>query len=146
MELYKDTPIATQIGEPPARTVPTLVCDDGSVVFESLAIAEELASRHPDRPFWPRDSRTRACARSLTAAMHSGFAALRAECPMCLRTAYRDVPEGDALVTDLRRIERLWKYALGQSGGPWLCGDYSVADAFFAPVAGAHRGLRAVSR
>ena len=119
----------------PARSVPTLVTDDGAAICDSLAIAEELAARHPDAGFWPGIPRARAVSRSLSAEMHSGFAALREGCPMNLRCAYRDyAPSGDVL-NDLARIETIWAHALDAFGGPWLCGGYSVADAFFAPVA-----------
>ena len=131
-------PIAEQVAAlPPARSVPALRLPDGSVVWDSLAIAEELASRYPDAGLWPGDPVARATARSLAAEMHAGFAALRTGCPMNLTVAYRDVPVSDAVASDLRRIERIWDHARGLHGGqgPWLCGAYSVADVFFAPVA-----------
>ncbi|WP_421905524.1 glutathione S-transferase [Mameliella sp.] len=119
----------------PARTVPTLVLSDGTVIWDSLALAEELASRHPDAGHWPADPAMRATARSLAAEMHSSFGTLRDLCPMNLRAAYSDTPLPEALRADLSRIETIWGFALDRSRGPWLCGDYSVADAFFAPVA-----------
>jgi glutathione S-transferase len=120
-----------------ARTVPTLRTPEGAVVSESLAIAEELASRHPEAGLWPADPLARATARSLAAEMHSGFAALRANCPMNLRRAYTRFRPPPEVMQDLRRIEALWSHARATCGsdGPWLCGDYSAADAFFAPVA-----------
>ncbi|MBP1804711.1 glutathione S-transferase [Rubellimicrobium aerolatum] len=121
----------------PARTVPALRLPDGTVVLESLAIAEELASRHPDAGHWPADSRARAVARSLAAEMHAGFHALRSQCPMNIRVSYETTPVDDALRADLDRLETLWSWARETTGspGPWLCGPYSAADAFFAPVA-----------
>lgn len=128
--------VAEQMPEAfPAKTVPTLVTTDGAVIWDSLAMAEELASRHPQAGIWPKDASLRALSRSLAAEMHSGFAALRDHCPMNLRCAYRDVPVPEAVDRDLRRIELIWTHALTQSGGPWLCGTYSAADAFYAPVA-----------
>ena len=128
--------VAEQMPEAaPARTVPTLVTADGAVIWDSLAMAEELASRYPEAGIWPQDPSLRALARSLAAEMHSGFAALRDHCPMNLRCAYLEVPVPEAVDRDLRRIERIWTHALAQSGGPWLCGAYSAADAFYAPVA-----------
>lgn len=119
----------------PARTVPAMRAPDGSVATDSLAIAEELASRHPEAGHWPADPELRAAARSVAAEMHAGYAALRAACPMNLRTAWRGyVPDG-AVCADLARIDALWTAALDRSGGPWLYGDYSAADAFHAPVA-----------
>lgn len=119
----------------PARTVPTWLTRDAVAVSDSLAIAEELAARHPDAGHWPRDPAARAVARTLACEMHAGFAALRSHCPMNLRTAYAGVPVPDAVRSDLDRIEAIWTHALDRFGGPWLCGDYSAADAFFAPVA-----------
>ena len=131
-----DTSVGEQMAElaPPARTVPTAVLADGAVLWDSLAIAEELAQRHPDAGHWPDDPRLRALARSLISEMHSGFSALRTQCPMNVRKAYVDVPIDEALRADLDRLETLWSYAHEMSGGPWLCGDYSAADAFYAPV------------
>ena len=122
---------------PPARTVPVLRCPDGAVVMESLAIAEELASRHPEAGHWPGDPRARAVARSLAAEMHAGFTALRGQCPMNLRVSYAETPMTDALRADLDRLEAVWAWARETAGGEglWLCGAYSAADAFFAPVA-----------
>lgn len=124
-------------GFPPARTVPTLVTGDGAVICESLAIAEELADRFPAAGLWPDAPRARATARSLAAEMHAGFAALRSACPMNLRVAHAGFVPGDAVRADLARLERIWAHARAICGGdgPWLCGDYSVADAFYAPVA-----------
>lgn len=121
----------------PARTAPTLRTPEGSVVPETIAIAEELASRHPDAGIWPADPHARATARVLAAEMHAGFTALRGHCPMNLRVSYErsDVP--DDVLADLKRLESLWSWARATTGarGPWLCGAYSAADAFFAPVA-----------
>ncbi|MFZ5962296.1 glutathione S-transferase N-terminal domain-containing protein [Thalassococcus sp. BH17M4-6] len=130
--------VADQMAQvPPARTVPTLVTGEGTVIWDSLAIAEELASRHPKAGLWPEDPAARATARALACEMHSGFAALRSHCPMNLRLAYVDCAAPAEVAADLRRIETLWSFARERFGGdgPWLCGRYSVADAFFAPVA-----------
>ncbi len=121
----------------PARTAPTLVIDDAVVVMETAAIAEELATRHPDAGLWPADPTARATARSLAAEMHAGFSALRTHCPMNLRVTYADCAPPDAVLADLARLDALWSWARRTTGSttPWLCGDYSAADAFFAPVA-----------
>jgi glutathione S-transferase len=131
-------PVAGQMARLiPARTVPCLTLEDGTRVWDSLAIAEELASRHPEAGLWPSDPAARATARSLAAEMHAGFSALRTDCPMNLHTAYEQVPVSEPLALDLQRLEVLWSTARRLHGGdgPWLCGAYSVADAFFAPVA-----------
>lgn len=121
----------------PARLVPAMRTDDGTVVPETIAIAEELASRHPLAGHWPEVSRARAVARGLAAEMHSGFAALRNACPMNLRVAYADCVPSEAVLADLARLELIWGNARQATGsdGPWLCGAYSAADVFFAPVA-----------
>ena len=127
--LYSDDFARVLADFAPARTVPAARLGE-TVIWDSLALAEELASRHPEAGHWPADPVQRAAARSMAAEMHSGFAALRGHCAMNLRTAYRDVPVPDAVRADLDRIERLWAGAEG-----WLFGAYSAADAFFAPVA-----------
>jgi glutathione S-transferase len=110
---------------------------DGSVVPETIAIAEELATRHPDAGLWPSDPHARATARVLAAEMHAGFTALRNHCPMNLRVSYTDCQPPEAVLKDLERLETLWSWAreTTKSTTPWLCGAYSAADAFFAPVA-----------
>lgn len=125
------------VGFAPARTVPCVRFDDGAVVADSLAIAQELASRHPQAEIWPVDSKARAVARALAAEMHASFAALRTHCPMNLRCAYTGYAPPPGVLADLRRIEAIWDAARADCAprGPWLCGDYSAADAFFAPVA-----------
>ncbi len=133
---FSDASVEAQLADvAPARTVPTLVTPEGIAVAESLAIAEELASRHPEAGLWPATPALRALARALAAEMHAGFGALRAECPMNLRAAYRDVPVSEGVCADLDRLVVIWGHALRRSGGPWLAGGYSIADAMFAPVA-----------
>jgi glutathione S-transferase len=120
----------------PARTVPAVRFPEGAI-GDSLAIAEELASRHPEAGIWPKAPLARALARSLAAEMHSGFTPLRRACPMNLRVSYSSFPVDGTVAADLRRLETIWDHARQacDSDGPWLCGDYSAADAFFAPVA-----------
>jgi len=122
---------------PPTRTVPALRLADGTVVADTLAIAEELATRHPAAGLWPEDPCLRAAARMLCAEMHASFAALRSDCPMNLRVAYGQIFTRSKVRADVARINTLWAYAraMTPSDGPWLFGDYSLADAFYAPVA-----------
>jgi glutathione S-transferase len=121
---------------PPAKTAPTMRTPDGVVVPETIAIAEELATRHPEAGLWPADPKARAVARVLAAEMHAGFTALRSYCPMNLRVSYADCSPPPDVLADLARLEVIWDWAREQIGSePWLCGDYSAADAFFAPVA-----------
>ncbi|MEM9912853.1 MAG: glutathione S-transferase [Pseudomonadota bacterium] len=121
----------------PARTVPAMRTETGAVLSESLAIAEHLAEQHPHIGIWPSDPFIRAIARNLAAEMHSGFTALRTDCPMNLYVAYEGVDITRAVQDDLHRLERIWQEARDatQSDTLWLCGPYSAADAFFAPVA-----------
>ena len=120
----------------PGKTAPTMRTPDGVVVPETIASAEELASRHPDAGLWPADPKARAVARVLTAEMHAGFGALRNHCPMNLRVSYTDCAPGSDVLADLKRLETIWSWAQKETGSTvWLCGAYSAADAFFAPVA-----------
>ena len=135
--LYTDEVQRLLTGFFPARTVPAMRTPEGTVVSESLAIAEELASRHPEAGLWPADPAARAVARSLASEMHAGFSALRSHCPMNLRVSYTDCAPPDAVLADLARLELLWSWARQETGAQeaWLCGAYSAVDAFFAPVA-----------
>ena len=121
----------------PARLVPAMRDADGIVLGDSLAMAETLAERHPDAGLWPADPAARALARWLVAEMHSGFGALRGECPMQLLAQVSDHAPSEAVRADLARIEELWALARSRHGGagPWLFGAYSLADVFYAPVA-----------
>jgi glutathione S-transferase len=121
----------------PARTVPAIRWPDGTVACESLAIIEEIATRHPDAAVWPKNPADRALARTLAAEMHAGFTALRNHCPHNLRSAYRGFVPPPEVLADLKRLEDLWALARSRRStqGPWLFGTWSAADAFYAPVA-----------
>ena len=117
----------------PAGRVPILV--DGDVtVWDSLAIGEHLAERFPAAGLWPADPRTRARARSVSAEMHAGFPALRAEMPMNLRARRPGVGHTAAALADAERVMAIWRDALDASGGPLLFGGFTIADAMYAPV------------
>ena len=122
----------------PAGRVPVLVDDDFSV-WDSLAIAEYLHDKFPGHGVWPDDMRERARARCLAAEMHAGFGALRNHCPMNIEAHLPEVgaklwAEEPAVRNDALRIEVMWAEALAASGGPFLFGEFSAADAMFAPV------------
>ena len=122
----------------PVSKVPVLV-DGDLTVWDTLAIAEYLAERFPEKSLWPRDAAARARARSVCAEMHSGFTALRSACPMNIEAelgavgalAWRD---NAALRQDVARLIDMWDALLQAHGGPLLFGDFSIADAYFAPV------------
>src|SRR6185312_973819 len=120
----------------PAGQAPVLI--DGALkVWDSLAICEHLADRHPDQALWPADPAARAVARSACAQMHGGFQSLRGECPMDLSAPIETLDLTEATQADVRKVIRLWrvlKQGYGQ-GGPFLLGDWSIVDAFFTPVA-----------
>jgi glutathione S-transferase len=108
--------------------------DDGIRVWDSFAIVEHLAERHPE--VWPADAVARAWARSATAEMHSGFGTLRERCTMNCGIRVRLDTIDAALQQDISRIEALWNEGLARFGGPFLAGGHFTAvDAFFAPVA-----------
>jgi len=118
----------------PTARVPCLH-DGATVVWDSLAIAEYLAERHPG--MWPADPPTRAWARSVAAEMHSGFSVLRNEMTMCIRERVDVRPWSPGLVRDIARITEIWNEGRARfaQGGAYLCGPYSLADVFYAPVA-----------
>jgi glutathione S-transferase len=115
--------------------VPALI--DGDVtVWDSLSIIEYLAERFPDARLWPEDRASRAHARSISAEMHSGFMALRGECPMNLHRPIRGVALSDDARANIARIEAIWLECRERHGrlGPFLFGTFGAADAMFAPV------------
>jgi glutathione S-transferase len=119
----------------PSGKVPVLL--DGAVtVWDSLAIAEYLAERHPDRQLWPAEGAQRAIARSISAEMHSGFAALRSNMTMNCRGFFPGPGRTVEVAADIERIQRIWTDCRERFGaaGPYLFGAFTVADAMYAPV------------
>ncbi len=122
----------------PTAKVPVLV-DEDLAIWDTLAIAEYLAEQYPDKHLWPQDKVARARARSVCAEMHSGFTGLRSQCPMNIEASlpligaliWRDQP---AVHRDVQRIVQMWTGLLEEYGGPMLFGEFSIADAYFAPV------------
>ena len=123
----------------PLGTVPILV-DDGFAVWDSLAIAEYLADKFPEKNLWPSDRLARARARSICAEMHAGFTALRSSCTMNIEAS---LPEVGAIVwrdnagvrANVARIIAMWTELLDKAGhDQFLFGAFSIADAYFAPV------------
>jgi glutathione S-transferase len=117
----------------PSGWVPVLA--DGTVkIWDSLAICEYLHERFPAAKLWPADAAARALGRSAAAEMHAGFPSLRGECSMDL-AARSDVDVSPATAKDIGRIVALWNELLSRFGGPFLLGEWSIADAFYTPVA-----------
>ena len=120
----------------PGGKVPALI-DGGIRVWESLAIIEYIAEKHPRKAIWPKDAAARAHARSLSAEMHAGFTGLRRRFP----TNFRRMPAARELTPqaagDVARLEKAWASARKQfgRGGAFLYGEFCAADAMFAPVA-----------
>jgi glutathione S-transferase len=118
-----------------AGKVPALV--DGDItVWDSLAIIEYLAERFPQAKLWPEDRADRAHARSISAEMHSGFTALRNECPMNLHRPVKAIALSDDAKANIARVQQIWSDCRARYGksGPFLFGAFSGADAMFAPV------------
>ncbi|HEX7750155.1 MAG TPA: glutathione S-transferase family protein [Bordetella sp.] len=134
--LNLDTPeFASQLQKlTPAGKVPCLI-DDGFSVWDSLAICEYAAERHPEAGLWPADPRARARARSLAAQMHSGFGDLRRVMPMNIEAHLPGIDVTEAR-QDIDKVQALWRDTRAEfgHGGPFLFGRFSVADAFYAPI------------
>ncbi|MFM0225883.1 glutathione S-transferase C-terminal domain-containing protein [Paraburkholderia dipogonis] len=114
--------------------IPCLVNDDGSATWDSLAIAEALAERFPQHALWPRDAAARSRARSVSAEMHSGFGELRSNMWMNIRASFPGRNATPGALADIARIEAIWRNCLDTYGGPFLFGEFSIADAMYAPV------------
>ncbi|MDO9473394.1 MAG: glutathione S-transferase family protein [Caulobacter sp.] len=128
-----ETSTAEILRHSPSGLVPVLKVD-GLVIWDSLAICEYLAERFPEARLWPADPAQRALARSVTAEMHSGFGDLRRECPMDLGLL-TTAPLSEGVQANVRRIVSVWTECLSRSGGPFLFGGWTIADAFYTPVA-----------
>jgi glutathione S-transferase len=117
-----------------AAKVPVLI-ENSMTIWDSLAILEYLAEANPK--LWPQDKKLRAHARSVSHEMHSSFSALRNEMPMNCRGKNRQVKASSACLDDIARIQQIWaecREAYSEYG-PWLFGEYSIADAMYLPVA-----------
>ena len=134
VSLQEDAGKAARFARLPAGRVPVLT-DGEVVVWDSLAICEYLAERHAG--LWPADPVARAWARSISAEMHSGFGALRQEMSMDVRSRRPQRKRSDAVLRDIARVERVWSDTRARfgAGGNLLFGGFTIADAFYAPVA-----------
>ncbi|MBX9833225.1 MAG: glutathione S-transferase, partial [Burkholderiaceae bacterium] len=109
------------------------------VVWDTLAIAEYVAETHLGKNLWPTDAKARARARSVCAEMHSGFTALRGNCPMNIEANLADTGaliwrDQAGVRADVQRLVEMWSALLEEHGGPLLFGEFTIADAYFAPV------------
>jgi len=122
----------------PVGKVPVLV--DGDVtVWDTLAIAEYVAEKFPEKHLWPQAVAHRAHARSICAEMHSGFMGIRSACPMNIDAYLPEIGalamrDKEALRNDLKRIDSMFSSLLKQHKGPMLFGEFSIPDAYFSPV------------
>lgn len=132
-----DTPeFARRIGQySPTGRVPSLQLDD-ETIWDSLAICEVANERWLDGKGWPAGLHARAAARSAAAEMHSGFAALRAQLPMDCSRRPGERHWDDRAQADIGRVQSLWQDLRARFGGPggFLCGEFGIVDAMFAPV------------
>lgn len=122
----------------PTGKVPVLL--DGDLhVWDTLAIAEYVAEQFPEKKLWPADKTARARARSVCAEMHAGFNGLRSQCPMNIEASLIDTGaliwrDQVAVRNDVARLVAMWQELLNSHGGPLLFGNFTVADAYFAPL------------
>lgn len=132
----------------PAGKVPALQVE-GVTVWDSLAVALWAEERFPEANLWPAEAHARWTARSVVCEMHSAFGTMRNDLGMgpehpMHRLADEPVTPSEALAADIRRMVAMWKDAKARFGqeGPFLFGDWSIADAFFTPVAARFRHFR----
>ena len=120
---------------PSGGKVPIL-WDGETVIWDSLAIIDWLADKTDRDRFWPKDEVARGMARSMAAEMHSGYMALRKQCPMNTRKSYEGLAFSNEVQLDVARIMQLWAQARARFGrsGPYLFGTFGAVDIMFAPV------------
>ena len=111
--------------------------EGGLVIWDTLSILEYLSEQYLDSKGWPSDKNARAVARSVSAEMHSSFLNVRNELPMNCRKTFKNIALSSAAEGEIGRIRQLWQKCLTEfsSDGGWLFGEYSIADAMFAPIA-----------
>jgi glutathione S-transferase len=117
----------------PAGRVPVLH-HDGLVIWDSLAICEYANELYPEAQLWPADRAKRARARAISAEMHSSFVDMRKNMPMDIGANKHGQGHTPEALDDARRVMAIWREQLAASGGPFLFGAFTIADAMFAPV------------
>jgi len=120
----------------PTCQVPVLIVGD-EPVWDSLAIAEAVAELFPQKQLWPTDARARQIARSICAEMHAGFRSLRGAMPVNIRASHPGRGMSPSVQQDIDRIVAIWESCRARfgQGGELLFGQFTVADAYYAPVA-----------
>ena len=118
-----------------AAKVP-VVHDGDVVVWDSLAICEYISETYLDGLGWPADKQMRAQARSISCEMHSGFFAIRESMPMNVRALGRNITISEEMQNEISRIDQIWSAARAKHAqqGPWLFGEFSIADCMYAPM------------
>lgn len=132
--IWLDQPTTFQqiIQHSPSGKVPALV-DNGQSIWDSLAICEYINEKYPQKKMWPADLQTRAWARAVSAEMHSGFQVMREVMSHDLQKEQKSFVS-DTAMKDIQRVKEIWNECLKKSGGPFLFGSFSIADAMYAPV------------
>ena len=131
--LFEDNHADTMARETPAGKVPVLL-HNGNTIWESLAIAEYVAELNPAAKMWPLDAGRRAEARSIACEMLSGFTGLRSQYHMNCRKVFPGIEATEACANDIARIQTIWRDCLTKHDGPFLFGEFSIADIMYAPV------------
>jgi glutathione S-transferase len=131
--LDQDETVAAIAKVTPAGKVPVLH-HDNLVVWDSLAICEYANDLFPDAKLWPTDRAARAKARAISCEMHAGFVALRRDMAMDIGAALAGQGHTQDALADARRVMAIWREAVAASGGPFLFGHFTIADAMYAPV------------
>lgn len=111
--------------------------DDDLIIWDTLAILEYVSEKYLQGKGWPQDEKARAIARSISAEMHSSFMNLRNELPMNCRKKFKNIKLSAGAQQEVERIKKLWRDCRSHFGasGEWLFGEYSIADAMYAPIA-----------
>ncbi|MGB5706972.1 MAG: glutathione S-transferase [Arenicellales bacterium] len=135
MELFSDDLLQTLEPHFSDGKVPLLL-DGKFEVWDSIAIMEYLGERFPESASWPTNREARAVARAVSAEMHSSFSVLREEAPMNIRKRFPGYELSKQALKEVSRIQNIWRHCRNNYGanGPWLFGDFSIADAMYAPV------------
>lgn len=139
ISLRRPESVAMILEHSPSARIPALRINNGfteAVVFDSLAICETIAERHPNAGLWPDDAEARGLARSYSAEMHSGFLALREALPMDFSRNLSAPPFDDTVQREIDRIQQAWQVALSRysTDGGFLFGRFSIADSMYAPM------------